>query len=134
MALSLSGPETPPLFWKGGNRRRRSFKTSVCPLSLMLGLSLPSQAEGSYPGLGKQQLLNPTSITEPVPVQPSSSPGQLQKRKKEKERTKFFFIKRSKGPWDTPPSPILVRRPMSSLGDHQLVPVSVLGLCVGEGD
>lgn len=25
MALSLSGPETPPLCWKGGNRRREPF-------------------------------------------------------------------------------------------------------------
>lgn len=98
----------------------------------MLDYLFPPKLRGVFSSsLVTCSFYNPTPTAEPIPGHPISSPGQLKEREKKKKETSPSPFKKKKR--DTPHL-VLVRKPMSSLGDHQLVPVSTLGLYVGEGD
>lgn len=100
----------------------------------MLDYLFPPKLRGVFSSsLVTCSFYNPTPTAEPIPGHPSSSPGQLKEEREKKKRNKFFPIKKGTSPHPHPRL-VLVRKPMSSLGDHQLVPVSALGLYVGEGD
>lgn len=140
--MSLSGPGTPPLCWEGGRKGRGPFQNSrIAPAFLA---SRGSKGWGgssfrirrSFPTPRPQQSLR----LHPHPqrqFQSTPTPAPGSQRRNHKRYLSTFPFTEAKGPEIYTPSSIPVLwRPTSSLGDHQLVPVSACArppLCVGEG-
>lgn len=134
MALSLSGPGTPPLCWEGGSRGRGSFQNSTCLLGSVggrVGRGLYSREAVDLP------CSQPSPSSRPHPhrqrqFQTTAAPAPLSENESQKT-SRSFPIHSCKGPWDTPfphPSPLEANefpwRPPAGA-------CLSVRLCVGEG-